>query len=141
MSNTSHATRRSLLAGIPAAAAAIAPCAATALSELPTQPADDPIFALIAEHKACVAAWESELDDNASRKLLDHQDNLFDQLFIVAPTTAAGVAAWLEHLASPEHFEGESIVLVLGEYSNAELREKMVSQFVTVAAVLRAARS
>jgi hypothetical protein len=52
MSITSRATRRSLLAGIPAAAAAIAvPATATALSELPTQPADDPIFAAIEEYK------------------------------------------------------------------------------------------
>jgi hypothetical protein len=44
-------TRRGLLGAVPALAATMAPAAAIALGELPTQPADDPIFEVISEYK------------------------------------------------------------------------------------------
>jgi hypothetical protein len=50
MTNTTLTTRRRLLASMPAAAAAMAPAGAGALCGLPAV-GDDPIFAVIAEHR------------------------------------------------------------------------------------------
>jgi hypothetical protein len=57
---------------------------------------DDPIFAIIAEHKAAIDAWVNGADDDdeANTKALDRQEETFDRLFMVAPTTVGrrGVA-------------------------------------------------
>ena len=100
---------------------------------------DDPIFAVIAEHKAAIDAWVDGADDNdeANTKALDRQEETFDRLFMVAPTTVAGVAAWLTHLAAPEHPGGRSIVASIGEYYDTDFHDAVVQQFLNAAAVLR----
>lgn len=96
---------------------------------------DDPIFAVIAEHKAATDAWVDGSDDDD--KALDRQEERFDRLFTVTPTTVAGVAAWLTHLAEPEHPGGKSIVASIGEYYDADFHATVVQQFFNAAAVLR----
>ena len=53
--NTTNLSRRKLLASMPAAAAALSPVAARALCRLPVD-GDDPVFALIAEHREAMRA-------------------------------------------------------------------------------------
>jgi hypothetical protein len=104
---------------------------------------DDPIFAIIAEHKAAIDAWVdgADDDDEANTKALDRQEETFDRLFMVAPTTVAGVAAWLTHLAEPEHPGGKSIVASIGEYYDTDFHTAVVQQFFNAAAVLRGKHS
>jgi hypothetical protein len=104
---------------------------------------DDPIFAVIAEHKAAIEAWADDVDDDdeANTKALDRQEETFDRLFMVAPTTVAGVAAWLTHLAEPEHPGGRSIVASIGEYYDTDFHAVVVQQFFSAAAVLRGKHS
>ena len=104
---------------------------------------DDPIFAVIAEHKAAIDAWVDGAndDDEANTKALDRQEETFDRLFMVAPTTVAGVAAWLTHLAEPEHPGGKSIVASIGEYYDTDFHAAVVKQFFNAAAVLRGKHS
>jgi hypothetical protein len=59
------------------------------------------------------------------------------RLFMVAPTTVAGVAAWLTHLAEPEHPGGRSIAASIGEYYDTDFHAAVVQQFLNAAAVLR----
>jgi hypothetical protein len=115
-------------------AAVMAPAATTPLGRLP---ADDPIFAVIAEHKAAINAWVSINDDEASGKALEHERDVFHRLFRTVPTTTAGVAAWLTYLASPEHPGGDSILVTIREYGD-ELREAAARQMLAAAAVLKA---
>jgi hypothetical protein len=56
MTNMTNLTRRKVFASLPAAAAAMAPAAATALSGLATGTAGDPIFAVLAEHREAMRA-------------------------------------------------------------------------------------
>jgi hypothetical protein len=104
---------------------------------------DDPIFAVIAEHKSAISAWVEGAgdDDEANTKALDRQEETFDRLFMVAPTTVAGVAAWLTHLAEPEHPGGRSIVASIGEYYDTDFHSAVVRQFFKAAAVLRRTQS
>jgi hypothetical protein len=104
---------------------------------------DDPIFAVIAEHKAAIDAWVdgADDDDEANTKALDCQEETFDRLFMVAPTTVAGVAAWLTHLAEPEHPGGRSIVAGIGEYYDTDFHAAVAQQFFNAAAVLRGKHS
>src|SRR5215470_9615647 len=67
----------------------------------------------------------------------DRQEEAFDRLFMVAPTTVAGVAAWLTHLAELEHPGGRSIVASIGEYYDTDFHAVVVQQFLNAAAVLR----
>jgi hypothetical protein len=97
----------------------------------------DPIFTVIAEHKAAIDAWVDGADDDA----LDRQEERFDRLFTVAPTTVAGVAAWLTHLAEPEHAGGKPIVASIGEYYDAAFHAAVVQQFFNAAAVLQGKHS
>ena len=100
---------------------------------------NDPIFAVIAEHKAAIDACVdgADDDDEATTKAFDRQEEMFDRLFMVAPTTVAGVAAWLTHLAAPEHPGGRSVVASIGEYYDADFHAAVVQQFLNAAAVLR----
>ena len=56
---------------------------------------------------------------------------------MVAPTTVAGVAAQLTHLAEPEHPGGRSIVASIGEYYDTDFHAAVVQQFLNAVAVLR----
>jgi hypothetical protein len=137
-------TRRSLFMSIAVPAltgVAIAPAAAAAIM------APDPIFAVIAEHKAAVTQWSSHpggksYDDEGEReseRLFECEQDAFFQVFEVAPTTAAGVAALLEWLAEDEDREGASRIAVIGEYNlTPELGEKAARQLQACAAVLTA---
>jgi hypothetical protein len=99
---------------------------------------NDPIFAVIADHKAAIGAWvDGADDDEASTKAFDRQEEAFDRLFTVAPTTVAGVAAWLTHVAEPEHPGGRSIIASIGEYYDTDFHAAVVQQFLNAAAVLR----
>jgi hypothetical protein len=113
-------TRRALLAGAPAiAAAALAGgTVANAVAIGMAKAADvDPIFALIAEHQAALEAYlaASATDGN----LVDHtpawiaaravtesatarEELAHKAVFTTNPTTVAGVAALLGHVAQPE---------------------------------------
>jgi hypothetical protein len=104
---------------------------------------DDPIFAVIAEHMSAIDGWVdgADDDDEANSKALDRQEETFDQLFVVAPTTVAGVAAWLTHLAAPEHPGGRSIVAGIGEYYDTDFHAAVVRQFLNAAAVLQGKHS
>jgi hypothetical protein len=103
---------------------------------------NDPIFAVIAEHKAAIdACTDGADDDEATTKAFDRQEETFDRLFMVAPTTVAGVAAWLTHLAEPEHPGGRSVVASIGEYYDTDFHAAIVQQFLNAAAVLRGKHS
>lgn len=138
---TTKTTRRALLAGLPAVAAAMAPATATALSGLPAQPAEDPILAAILEHRAAVKAREAVLETAidghepecyaaGSREFAAH-----DALFTIVPTTIAGVAAWLHHVGSPE-YDGEEGCIVTAEIDE-EFENAVARQLRAIAAVLR----
>jgi hypothetical protein len=101
---------------------------------------NDPIFAVIAEHKAAIDACVDggADDDEATTKAFDRQEEMYDRLFVVATTTVAGVAAWLTHLAEVEHPGGRSIVASIGEYYDTDFHATVVQQFLNAAAVLRA---
>jgi hypothetical protein len=126
-------------------AAAMVPLATIALGDLPASDiplsGPDPIFAVIAEHKAAVEACIA-LDDEAESKVpLDYEGPVFRILFTTAPTTVAGVAAWLQHLASPEHPGGHSIVATTGEHYDAEFQGVVTRQLLAVATVVMATQS
>jgi hypothetical protein len=140
-------SRRGMLAGIPAIAATMGPAAATALGGLPAQAAADPIFAAIEAHKAATFAAaavfdDDDADDGACRKVVDPLNKALKGLFTTAPTTVAGVTAWLEYITSPEFGDegDETIVFAISEY-NDEYREAVVPQCLAAAAVLKGARS
>jgi hypothetical protein len=114
-SNTTHTTRRAVLAGVPLAAATLTPAVAAALSGLATSGADpDPIFAAIAEHRAACRAWQeasrkdgaegryNKVTEDASNGAMAHEGEVLTVLLACQPTTLAGVAALLEHLNQPE---------------------------------------
>jgi hypothetical protein len=99
---------------------------------------EDPIFAVIAEHKAAIdACVDGSDDDDATTKAFDRQEQTFDRLFMVSPTTVAGVVAWLTYLTEPEHPGGRSIVANIGEYYDTNFHAAVVQQFLNAAAVLR----
>jgi hypothetical protein len=137
-------SRKRLLTHVSVIAAAMAPLATIALGDLPAShiplSGPDPIFAVIAEHKAAVEACIA-LDGAESKVPLNHERAVFKILFTTAPTTVAGVAAWLQHLASPEHPGGHSIVATSGEHYDAEFQGVVTRQLLAVATVLMATQS
>jgi hypothetical protein len=101
-------SRRSLLASVPAAALAaggIANTLAIARAELPGV---DPIFAVIAEHRAANVAVASAFgredreddEDEITRGAQNRASNAEVALFTTAPTTVAGAAALLAYLGA-----------------------------------------
>jgi hypothetical protein len=128
----SPTSRRSILFGLaagvvasPAVASSIrpavkAPAAETALSGLPpaatTASEVDPIFAVIAEHRAHMRDWadamdaeheaESDEEDKAATAAIDAASDAFESsigvVLTAQPTTIAGVAALLEHVGQEE---------------------------------------
>jgi len=138
-------SRRRLLAHISVIAATMAPVATIALGGLSPGNAAlssaDPIFAVIAEHKAAVEACIALDDEAKSEEALDYEGAIFKTLFTTVPTTVTGVAAWLQHLGSPEHSGRESIVATVGQHYDVEFQDVVTRQLLTVAAVLMGAES
>ncbi len=133
--------RRAILAGLPATAA-------TSFSDvLPggaATPGDDPIFAVLAEHKAAQAARdvvnETYPDDAPEQgEARGRETEAHLALFTVVPTTAAGAAAWLHRIGSPE-FGGEDGCMVTVEFSE-EFQNVIARQMRAVAAMLAQVRS
>src|SRR5258708_37936639 len=122
--NQTKLSRRRLLAHVSVIAATMAPVARIALGGLSPGNAAlsgaDPIFAVIAEHKAAIETWIA-LDDKAkSDDVLDYEGAVFKTLFTTVPTTVAGVAAWLPHLGSPGHFGWDRIARPIGQNHHVE---------------------
>src|SRR5258707_13707377 len=125
LKNQTKLSRRRLLAHVSVIAATMAPVATIALGGLSPGNADlsgaDPIFAVIAEHKAAIETWIA-LDDKAkSDEVLDYEGAVFKTLFTTVPTTVAGVAAWLQHLGSPEHSGRNSVDATIGHHYDVEI--------------------
>jgi hypothetical protein len=107
--NTPIPTRRALLAGAPAAAAAAlaggAVANAVAISTAKATGAD-PIFAAIAEHRSAIDAYHDACHNHApedeTSELADVETDALADLLDCRPTTLAGIAALLEHLAQPQ---------------------------------------
>jgi hypothetical protein len=104
---TTFPSRRALLAGAPAVAAAAlaAGTAANGLAMAVASPSgDDPILALIAKHRAAILAWSREIDagNEDADDERDLRDDLHWEILNVQPTTLAGVAALLAHVGEPE---------------------------------------
>jgi hypothetical protein len=135
-----QASRRALLMGFAAAATPMAPALANALSE-PAPAAADPIFAVIAEHQAAsegvIAAFARDHRETDDDEITDAaQERLGDvELFTTAPTTVAGVAAFLDYIGTDEiAYEPDLTIL---EYA-CEGRSDAVREFTTfLAAALR----
>jgi hypothetical protein len=122
-SNTTIPTRRALLAGAPAVAAAAVAGHYPAIAAVGET---DPIFAVIAEHqaamtaywnacKACAESLDCDEDEHLEKVVDETHDAHWDaheKLFVCHPTTLAGVAALLAHLAKPDygHDPGQSIL-------------------------------
>jgi hypothetical protein len=110
MTNIPITSRRSVLAGIAAAATPITPALATALGGLPAQAAcagDDPIFAAIAEHRAAQEAVTAAFDrdreedeDEVTKAAQTRQMDAQFALFTTAPTTIDGAADLLAYLGT-----------------------------------------
>jgi hypothetical protein len=114
------ASRRALRMWLAAAATPMAPALATAMGGLPTSPATDPdpIFAVIAEHRAHMRAWadaseaedmaETDEEAKAANEAICAASDAFEisigLVLSVQPTTVAGVAALLEHVGQEEFF-------------------------------------
>jgi hypothetical protein len=102
-----QASRRALLMGFAAAATPMAPALATALGE-PAPAEVDPIFGVIAEHRAAdagvVTAYAREDrtgdDDEITDAAQERAGDVAYDLFTTAPTTVAGAAALLEYLGT-----------------------------------------
>ena len=112
-------TRRRLLASLPAAAAAMTPVAATALSGLHTgQAAHDPMFAAVARHRKAWRAYDAacdraaQMEDSCGReakealRAADEAGEVNEVMIEAAEalsntsaTTVAGVVAVLEYFA------------------------------------------
>jgi len=107
----SPTSRRSLLMGLAAAATVPAPALATAMGGLPASQAPDPIFAVIAEHRAAqeavyVTFGANDLDDDEDPNkamALERATAAEWPLFTTAPTTVAGAAALLQYVGSDAH--------------------------------------
>jgi hypothetical protein len=142
MSTRTNTTRRSLLAGLPAAAAMVAPAAPTVLGELPAQPAHDPIHDLIVEYKTLSgAAAAIEDDDEREGQWQAIQDDWWEvvrAIFTTVPTTIAGIAAWLQHIGRHDESFGISLLAHVGH--DMRFQGMMERQFMAMAAVLAAER-
>jgi hypothetical protein len=105
-SEAPKASRRALLMGLAAAATPMTSALANALSESPG--AADPIFAVIAEHRAAdvgvIAAYAREDrtsdDDEITDAAQERDGDALGDLFTTTPTTVAGAAALLEYLGT-----------------------------------------
>jgi hypothetical protein len=145
-------SRRRLLAGVPAVAAAGVPSVASALGGLAE--GDDPIFAVIAEYRAAVVARTAALDrwskagEPHSGPLYDAQDAGFDhehdamaKFFETFPTTSAGAAALFERLAEQLYpGDGGDFTVMEHEIESWETEEGMLEAkewVVGMAAALR----
>jgi hypothetical protein len=138
--NQTRLSRRRLLAHVSVIAATMAPLATIALGGLPAGNAAlsgaDPIFAVIVEHKAAVEACVTLDDEAKSEEALDYEGAVFKTLFTTVPTTVAGVAAWLQHLGSPEHSGRDSIGAMIGQPYNVAFQDVVTRQLLAMAAVL-----
>jgi hypothetical protein len=122
--NTTIPSRRALLAGAPAvAAAALAAGGAVNILAMGTaRPSSvDPIFALIEQHREAILAFGPAIDEGDTMMLAANWTSAERDVFVKAasrrelealkvvlttpPTTLAGVVALLEHLGQPEWFE------------------------------------
>jgi hypothetical protein len=130
MTNIPITSRRAVLAGIAAAATPIAPALATTLGGLPAQATIDPIFAVIAEHRAAqeavTAAFdredreedEDEVTEAAQARQMDAQF----ALFTTAPTTIDGAAALLAYLGTDAgDYNDETIWAYAADFGDEEL--------------------
>jgi hypothetical protein len=108
---TSRLSRRAALAGLSVAAAAVAALPASAAAEV------DPIFAVIAEHRAAVraycAAFDEDDEDLVAETGSDHVDALAE-LVSCRPTTLPGIVALLEHLGEPDYGHDPDDVVLVG---------------------------
>jgi hypothetical protein len=110
---TQTISRRSAIAALPIAATGASLSTLPAIAETP---ADDPIFALIAEHRAALKAFcdacsiSGELKDNTpewqvahtvTEAASDRADELLTAVFTRQPTTLAGLAALLDYAWQP----------------------------------------
>jgi hypothetical protein len=138
--NQTKLSRRRLLAHVSVVAATMGPVATIALGGLPAGDAAlagaEPIFAVIAEHKVAVEACIALDDEAKSEEALDYEGAVFKTLFSTVPTTVTGVAAWLQHLGSPEHSERDSSVAMIGQHYDVEFQDVVTRQLLAVAAVL-----
>ncbi len=112
--NTTSPSRRALLAGAPAVAAATL-AGGTVINALAIAEAKaaavDPIFAVIAEHRAaqedvdasCNATDLDIEEDPNKQRAMDRASGAELPLFTTAPTTIAGVVALLEYMGSDVH--------------------------------------
>jgi hypothetical protein len=88
------------------------------------------------------APERNALDDKAkSDEVLDYEGAVFKTLFTTVPTTVAGVAAWLQHLGSPEHSGRNSIVATIGQHYDVEFQDVVTRQLLAMATVLTGAQS
>jgi hypothetical protein len=109
-------SRRALLAGAPVVAAAVLAGGTVALGIARTDEVD-PIFAVIAEHQAALEAYlaASAIDGGlvdrtpewivaraVTEAAAPRREIAHEAVFTTNPTTLAGVAALLEHVAQPE---------------------------------------
>jgi hypothetical protein len=116
MSITHHATRRSLLAGIPAVAAAMAPGAAIAFAGLPTQPAGDPIFAAIERHRAAVVRFDAFLDGTNDVEIKESGRAAWDAYWFLLetpPPTTAGFVALFTYLAEKDEYGSCNLIAAI----------------------------
>jgi hypothetical protein len=101
-------SRRALLTAAPAAAGAL--LAGTAVNAVAIGMAKagevDPIFAAIAEHRAAIDAYYDACHNPAAEdetsELCDLEAEALGDLLDCRPTTFAGIAALLDHLAQPQ---------------------------------------
>jgi hypothetical protein len=137
MNNNTKMTRRGLLAGVAAIAVAMTPAVATALGELPAETAADPIHSLIGQYRTlsnAAAATEDECDD-----ALQDRWEIIKAIFTTAPTTIAGVAAWLQHIGGRDDSFGCSLVALVGH--DTRFQEMMSGQFLAMSDALTRAQS
>jgi hypothetical protein len=102
LNTMSRLTRRNALAGLSVAAAA-------GVAALPVGAAEvDPIFAVIASHKEAVEVHVRdihEFDQDTPAESYERCDAALLDVLTVQPTTLAGVAALLAHVALPDFLE------------------------------------
>jgi hypothetical protein len=137
-SNSITPSRRSLLAGIAAAATPIAPALASAMGGLPASPTPvDPIFAVIAEHRAAFRALVDILEDHQADPAAETATSWGLEAAIRAvlttqPTTIEGAAALLHHVGQHECLgmdrEYEDRETVLTAWNDIEDERKRIAQ-------------
>lgn len=119
MTTDTNLSRRRLLASMPAAAAALAPAAASALYRLPATTGVDPIYAAIEAHRK---AW---LDFDAAVTAYGEVEFTDDHAAIVAADAHVGITSHAESVAAlaligivPTTLAGASAVVnyVVGYY-------------------------